>query len=363
MPCTVVLEACFIISFRLQRFTAPRNFIYTFASGLLLVTFLPPGRGLIRSIFPNALLSVGGKDSPESVSGEMEGVRFFKTSCCCVGQALSEKLTSPLASVHLYIAAFVESDTVRKTTRNPISQMMYFITCPFAFAAKTAKSQIASPSIEDIYAPTFTSIEGYLHKWGTLGNRGQTAFEPWRNSKNRGLLPITIIPELDRSGLRLEAEGRHHNGRARQHVKKWGGIPEARSRVPTGSSNGLRLQTYTKHPRNISLEDLTMSKYLIQASYTAAGAKGLIKDGGTKRRETVKGVIEGLGGKLEAFYYAFGKDDVIAIADLPDHAAAAAISLTVGATGTVGCKTTVLLSPEEMDEATQKSVSYTPPGQ
>ena len=81
---------------------------------------------------------------------------------------------------------------------------------------------MVSPSIEDIYAPTFTSIEGYLHKWGTLGNRGQTAFEPWRNSKNRGLLPITIIPELDRSGLRLEAEERHHNGRARQHVKKWG---------------------------------------------------------------------------------------------------------------------------------------------
>ncbi len=106
-----------------------------------------------------------------------------------------------------------------------------------------------------------------------------------------------------------------------------------------------------------------MPKYLIQASYTAEGAKGLIKDGGTKRRETVKGVIEGLGGKLEAFYYAFGEDDVIVIADLPDHAAAAAISVTVGATGTVGCKTTVLLTPGEMDEAMQRSVSYTPPGQ
>jgi uncharacterized protein with GYD domain len=106
-----------------------------------------------------------------------------------------------------------------------------------------------------------------------------------------------------------------------------------------------------------------MPKYLIQASYTAEGAKGLIKDGGSKRRETVKGVIEGLGGKLEAFYYAFGKDDVIVLADLPDHAAATAFSVTVGATGTVGCKTTVLLTPEEMDEAMQRSVSYTAPGQ
>ncbi len=105
-----------------------------------------------------------------------------------------------------------------------------------------------------------------------------------------------------------------------------------------------------------------MPKYLIQASYTQEGVKGLLKDGGSKRRAVAEETIKGLGGKLEAFYFAFGETDVFVIADLPDHASAAAVSMVVNATGAIQSKTIVLLTPEEMDRATKKTVSYHPPG-
>jgi len=105
-----------------------------------------------------------------------------------------------------------------------------------------------------------------------------------------------------------------------------------------------------------------MPKCLIQASYTAEGVQGLLKDGGSKRRAAAEQAIKGLGGRLEAFYFAFGDTDVFAIADAPDNMSAAAVSLVVTASGAVHARTTVLMTPEEMDQATQKSVSYRPPG-
>jgi uncharacterized protein with GYD domain len=105
-----------------------------------------------------------------------------------------------------------------------------------------------------------------------------------------------------------------------------------------------------------------MPKYLFQGSYTADGAKGLLKDGGTKRRAMAQQLIQGLGGKLEAFYFTFGKTDFVGIVDLPDNASVAAASLNISASGALSFKTTVLLTPEEMDQATKKTVAYTPPG-
>ena len=105
-----------------------------------------------------------------------------------------------------------------------------------------------------------------------------------------------------------------------------------------------------------------MPKYLIQASYTMEGLRGLLQEGGTKRREMLEGTINGLSGSLEEFYFAYGDDDVIAIVDLPDGATATALALTIGASGSVKYKTTVLQTPEEVDEAVQKSVAYRPPG-
>jgi hypothetical protein len=40
----------------------------------------------------------------------------------------------------------------------------------------------------------------------------------------------------------------------------------------------------------------------------------------------------------------------------------AAASMAIGASGLVTSKTVVLLTPEEIDQAAKKSVSYTPPG-
>ena len=106
-----------------------------------------------------------------------------------------------------------------------------------------------------------------------------------------------------------------------------------------------------------------MPKYLIQGSYTQEGLQGLLKDGGSQRRSVVDRLVRGMGGTLEAFYFAFGGADVYVIADLPDDASAVAASLTASASGGVGLRTTVLITPETMDDATKKSVDYTPPGQ
>jgi uncharacterized protein with GYD domain len=105
-----------------------------------------------------------------------------------------------------------------------------------------------------------------------------------------------------------------------------------------------------------------MPKYLFRATYTAEGAKGLISEGGSGRVEEAARLAEGLGGKLESYYFAFGEDDVVGILDLPDNVSMAAVNMTVGATGLVNTKTTALLTPEEVDAAARKSVSYRGPG-
>ena len=105
-----------------------------------------------------------------------------------------------------------------------------------------------------------------------------------------------------------------------------------------------------------------MPKYLFQASYVGEGVKGLLKEGGSKRRKTVEQTIKGMGGKLETFYYAFGKHDVYAIVDLPDNVSTAAFALIVNASGAAKIRTVVLLTPEEVDQAAKKSIDYRPPG-
>lgn len=105
-----------------------------------------------------------------------------------------------------------------------------------------------------------------------------------------------------------------------------------------------------------------MPKYLFQGSYTAEGMKGLLKDGGSKRRAAVEQMLKGLGGRLEVFYFAFGETDAFVIAEVPDNVSAVAVSLAIGASGAAHGKTTVLLTPEELDQAAKRTVSYRPPG-
>jgi uncharacterized protein with GYD domain len=105
-----------------------------------------------------------------------------------------------------------------------------------------------------------------------------------------------------------------------------------------------------------------MPKYLIEGSYTADGMKGVLDKGGTARREAVEKLLADLGGTVESFHFAFGSSDVYVIIDVPDNAAAAALGMTVGASGMVSLKTTVLLTPEEIDRAASVHAAYAPPG-
>ena len=105
-----------------------------------------------------------------------------------------------------------------------------------------------------------------------------------------------------------------------------------------------------------------MAKYLIEASYTSEGLKGLQRDKASGRKQAVTKLIEGLEGRIEAMYFAFGERDVVLIVDVPDVISAAALSITVSATGLVRSKATTLLSVEEVDAALAKRVNYRAPG-
>ena len=105
-----------------------------------------------------------------------------------------------------------------------------------------------------------------------------------------------------------------------------------------------------------------MAKYLVQATYTAEGLQGLIRDKASGRRAAVARALESLGGNVEAFYYALGDYDAFVIADVPDHVTAAAIGITVSSSGLLRTKTTPLLTVEETDRALEKTIEYRPPG-
>lgn len=106
-----------------------------------------------------------------------------------------------------------------------------------------------------------------------------------------------------------------------------------------------------------------MPKYLVQANYATEGIKGLLKEGGSSRAANLEQTIKSMGGTIEAFYYAFGDTDVYVIADLPDNASVAALTLTIAATGTVTTRTIVLITPQEVDQAVKKHPSWRAPGQ
>ena len=105
-----------------------------------------------------------------------------------------------------------------------------------------------------------------------------------------------------------------------------------------------------------------MPKYLFRASLSPEGVAGVVSEGGSARQAVVKKAIETLGGTLESFYFAFGDDDVVGIYELPDNVSAAALALEVSSSGRVSVKTTVLITPEEMDRAREKHSGWRAPG-
>ncbi|MEU2434427.1 GYD domain-containing protein [Streptomyces sp. NPDC007861] len=106
-----------------------------------------------------------------------------------------------------------------------------------------------------------------------------------------------------------------------------------------------------------------MPKYLVQASYTAEGTKGLLAEGGTGRRQAVERVLGSCGGTLEWMYFAFGDDDLYCVVDMPDDVSMIATAMAVRATGAVRSKAVPLISPEDIDAAARKSVDFRAPGE
>lgn len=105
-----------------------------------------------------------------------------------------------------------------------------------------------------------------------------------------------------------------------------------------------------------------MSKYLVKVNYVGEGLNGLLAEGGTRRRQEAERIAESLGGRVDSFHFAFGDTDAYIIGDFPDAASAAAVVLTVNASGRVKATTTVLMTPEEVDQVVEKQGSYRPPG-
>jgi uncharacterized protein with GYD domain len=105
-----------------------------------------------------------------------------------------------------------------------------------------------------------------------------------------------------------------------------------------------------------------MPKYLIEATYTPEGLRGVMKDKASGRKAAIEKLVSGIGGKLEGMYYAFGEADVFVLFDCPDVVSAAALSLAVSASGLVRIKTIPLLTVEETDQALNKTITYRPPG-
>ena len=107
----------------------------------------------------------------------------------------------------------------------------------------------------------------------------------------------------------------------------------------------------------------TMAKYMIKASYSPEGIKGVMAKGGSARAEAIEKLASGVGGTVDGVYFSFGSEDLYAIVDAPSHEAMAAIAGTVGQTGALRTyETVVLLTPAQLDEASKMTIDYAPPG-
>ncbi len=105
-----------------------------------------------------------------------------------------------------------------------------------------------------------------------------------------------------------------------------------------------------------------MPKYLWQVGYTHDGAKGLLTEGGSGRRDAIVQAVESVGGTVESCYFAFGGHDLYVIGEVPDEVAAAALSIRTAASGAARTVTVALLTPEQIDDAAKRPATYRPPG-
>ena len=107
-----------------------------------------------------------------------------------------------------------------------------------------------------------------------------------------------------------------------------------------------------------------MPLYLTQFSYTPETWARLIGKP-EDRGEAARSYIEGFGGKLHGFWYAFGKSDGYSLWEAPDNISMAAVALAIGAGGALrSLETTVLLTIDETMDALHRAgdVGYQVPG-
>ncbi len=106
-----------------------------------------------------------------------------------------------------------------------------------------------------------------------------------------------------------------------------------------------------------------MAKFLVHATYSAEGFKGVIKDKASGRKAALEKALASVGAKVDAMYFTFGEYDVVLIVDAPDNATVMAVGLSACSTGLARTSTTPMLTIEEVDQAIKKSVKYRSPGQ
>jgi uncharacterized protein with GYD domain len=97
-----------------------------------------------------------------------------------------------------------------------------------------------------------------------------------------------------------------------------------------------------------------MPKYMFLGSYTQQSWSNLVKNPENREAATRK-LFQDAGGKLDAYYWAFGPDDFVAIGDLPDDEAAAAISIAGSSSGAVSGRTIRLITMDEAQSILRKA--------
>jgi uncharacterized protein with GYD domain len=106
-------------------------------------------------------------------------------------------------------------------------------------------------------------------------------------------------------------------------------------------------------------------RQLWTAEYSAAGAAGAMKDGGTGRKAAIEQLVASVGGTLEACYFAAINNGigVVLIVEVPSDAASNAIVTTIMASGAVlGASTITISTADEFDAALALSPAYSAPG-
>ena len=107
-----------------------------------------------------------------------------------------------------------------------------------------------------------------------------------------------------------------------------------------------------------------MPHYLLQVAYTPDAWAAQLKSP-QNRIEAIRPAVEGLGGRIECAYIAFGEYDIVAVFEMPDNVSAAAFSMAAAAGGSVkAIKTTPLMTMEEGIAAMRKGAAggHRPPG-